>query len=316
MTKFQLNRLLEYSEQEIIEEIKRVAKLLNVTPLTGIAFRKVSRVSRSTVNHRFGSWKADLEAADLGHLYAGQIVTTRMKAQPNRGKSDEELLNYLRDLSARLGRNELSGRDVTNDGQIDRNVYAKRFGLWLRTLELAGLRERKPGAARRVHSDEQLFSNLRYVWEHFGRQPHYSEMNGSPSTIKSKNYVNRFGTWRKALLAFLEFVERDDAVEGGESERSEPTQSVEVQAVNLQPPKRLPKTPDGRREISLGLRFRILRRDDFKCVLCGNNPAKNPGLILHVDHIVPRSRGGKTEVENLRTLCDACNLGRGNSYSD
>jgi len=36
------------------------------------------------------------------------------------------------------------------------------------------------------------------------------------------------------------------------------------------------------------------------------------GLSLHVDHIEPWSRGGKTIEENLQTLCEKCNLGKSN----
>lgn len=306
---------MEYSEQEIIEEIKRVAKLLNITPLTGKAFEKTARVSRGVVNRRLGSWKAALEAAELGHLYAGQVVTAQMKAQPNRGTSDEDLLEYLRNLSVRLGRNDISVGDIKSDQRIDRNVFPRRFGSWQRAVELAGLSQRQLGAARRVHSDEQLFSNLRETWEHLGRQPHYSEMNRLPSKLKSKNYVNRFGTWRKALLAFIEFVETESISDKNSSStggRAKP----QVIAASGFPVSGVTASSKDRREISLGLRFRVLYRDNFKCVLCGNNPPASPGLVLHVDHVVPWSKGGKTELENLRTLCIACNLGRGNAYSD
>lgn len=62
------------------------------------------------------------------------------------------------------------------------------------------------------------------------------------------------------------------------------------------------------------LRYDILKRDNFKCVLCGAT-AKD-GAALHVDHIIPVSKGGKTESSNLRTLCDQCNLGKRDKYDD
>ena len=55
-----------------------------------------------------------------------------------------------------------------------------------------------------------------------------------------------------------------------------------------------------------------MKRDGFKCVLCGDSPAKNPTCELHIDHITPWSHGGETIEENLRTLCSSCNLGRSN----
>ena len=60
------------------------------------------------------------------------------------------------------------------------------------------------------------------------------------------------------------------------------------------------------------LRYQVLRRDGFRCCICG--ASSRDGVKLHVDHIKPVSKGGKTEIRNLRTLCDRCNLGKGSSY--
>lgn len=56
------------------------------------------------------------------------------------------------------------------------------------------------------------------------------------------------------------------------------------------------------------LRYDILKRDGFRCQICGATAAD--GVKLHVDHIVPIAKGGKTEPSNLRTLCDRCNSGK------
>ena len=55
-----------------------------------------------------------------------------------------------------------------------------------------------------------------------------------------------------------------------------------------------------------------MRRDDFKCRICGTSPAVKPGTLLVVDHIVPWSNGGETVMENLQTLCEPCNGGKSN----
>ncbi|OPF97565.1 HNH endonuclease [Rhodopseudomonas palustris] len=60
----------------------------------------------------------------------------------------------------------------------------------------------------------------------------------------------------------------------------------------------------------------MLHRDRFKCVLCGDHPARNVECNLHIDHLVPWSKGGKTREDNLRTLCAMCNMGRGNRFTD
>ncbi len=63
------------------------------------------------------------------------------------------------------------------------------------------------------------------------------------------------------------------------------------------------------RAIAPRLRFEVLKRDGFKCVYCGRRP---PEVRLHLDHVVPWSRGGRTSLENLPTACEPCNLGKGN----
>ena len=42
--------------------------------------------------------------------------------------------------------------------------------------------------------------------------------------------------------------------------------------------------------------------------LCGVE-ARN-GAILHVDHVVPWSKGGETVLDNLQVLCHVCNIGK------
>ena len=67
-----------------------------------------------------------------------------------------------------------------------------------------------------------------------------------------------------------------------------------------------------RSKLTAGLRYDVLQRDRFKCTICG--AGQTDGVKLHVDHIIPVSKGGKTERDNLRTLCERCNLGKGNKY--
>ena len=68
-----------------------------------------------------------------------------------------------------------------------------------------------------------------------------------------------------------------------------------------------------KRNISITLRYQIMKRDNFKCVLCGASPAKDPSIELHIDHIIPWSKGGESTIDNLQTLCSVCNLGKRDS---
>ncbi len=56
------------------------------------------------------------------------------------------------------------------------------------------------------------------------------------------------------------------------------------------------------------LRFQILKRDRV-CQLCG---ATKKQERLEVDHIVPRSKGGTNDPDNLQVLCASCNRGKSN----
>lgn len=62
--------------------------------------------------------------------------------------------------------------------------------------------------------------------------------------------------------------------------------------------------------LSRRTRFQVLKRDGFTCQYCGAN---GEGVVLHVDHIHPRSKGGGDELDNLITACIACNLGKTDS---
>ena len=67
-----------------------------------------------------------------------------------------------------------------------------------------------------------------------------------------------------------------------------------------------------RAKMSNSLRYDIMKRDGFRCVLCGAKAFDS--ITLHVDHIIPIAKGGKTEWDNLRTLCDRCNSGKRDKY--
>lgn len=63
-----------------------------------------------------------------------------------------------------------------------------------------------------------------------------------------------------------------------------------------------------RAKMSDNLRYNVLSRDNFRCVICGKS--RKDGIVLEVDHIIPVSKGGRTELDNLQTLCERCNRGK------
>lgn len=60
---------------------------------------------------------------------------------------------------------------------------------------------------------------------------------------------------------------------------------------------------------ALARRFTVLERDGFACRYCGRRP---PEVALEVDHVLPKSRGGTDDPENLAACCRDCNSGKRN----
>ena len=67
-----------------------------------------------------------------------------------------------------------------------------------------------------------------------------------------------------------------------------------------------------RQPIKASLRFEILKRDDYRCQMCGVT-AKD-GATLEIDHIHPVSKGGSNEPDNLQVLCRDCNAGKSDQW--
>lgn len=55
-------------------------------------------------------------------------------------------------------------------------------------------------------------------------------------------------------------------------------------------------------------RFEIFKRDNFICQYCGKSV--KDGVVLNVDHIIPKAKGGGNEEQNLITSCFECNSGK------
>jgi hypothetical protein len=64
-----------------------------------------------------------------------------------------------------------------------------------------------------------------------------------------------------------------------------------------------------REQLSPRLRFQVFKTGGYKCELCGRNTAEDD-VKLEVDHIIPVSRGGTSDPENLQVLCFDCNRGK------
>lgn len=60
------------------------------------------------------------------------------------------------------------------------------------------------------------------------------------------------------------------------------------------------------RSVSFSNRLTVFRRDNYQCVMCKTEKD------LTIDHVIPKSKGGTNEPENLQVLCRRCNAIKGN----
>lgn len=284
---FELEHLESYDDQALLAELRRVAELIGTPKITRAQFTAHAKVHSSTLERRFGGWKGALEAAGLSRRFDSSSLK----------KSREELLEAIKATATKLKKDVLTLQEFQSLTGIDGGPVRRVFGSWKGALVAAGLQQ--SGLGKR-YTDEDCFENMLSVWTHYGRPPQHDEMNKSPSIVGSKAYVLRWGTWRKALEAFVRRVNSDGIASVSPASQEEP-----------EPDEALSEPKQGPRTVPLALRYFVLKRDSFRCVACGASPAMSAGVVLHVDHIHPWARGGPTVADNLRTLCQSCNLGKG-----
>jgi len=224
----------------------------------------------------------------------------KFKLEPyHRDTPSEELIEDIRNVAKKLNKNTITMSEYEQYGKFHPSTLQRRFGSWFKVLENANLKDSR---SRLNIPDEELFRNIEEVWISLGRQPKYQEIKKPLSKYSAGTYDKRFGSYRKSLEKFIDYINSD--IDEQQVEIEEPVSK------NKQEIKHKTK-----REISDRLRFRILMRDGFTCKKCGRSPLKSKGVELHVDHIIPWSKGGETEPENLETKCEKCNLGKGNAFN-
>lgn len=210
---------------------------------------------------------------------------------------EDELLADLRQVVADNALDALTRKTYDHLGEFNSSAFCKRFGSWAHACDRAGVATGISPA--RGQDDHVWMLNLFETWLSLGRQPTYGDMAREPSRFGPTGYARRYGSWTAALELFQSWIDRQEGVEEGAL------------------PETVTRPRDGAtpRSPNLRTRWRVLERDRFTCVACGSSPATTPGTVLHVDHVIPYSKHGPTELENLQTLCDRCNLGKSDQTS-
>jgi len=300
-----------WSRENLINELRRVAALIPDEKLTYPRFDRVSKVKAQTLIKRFGGWDNALAAGGLEHRFNDS----------QKPWSREEIIERLKSIAQRTGRNSVPVRELSESNGPSGNHILSLFGSYRAALEAAGLSLQSKKSIR--YTDEDCYENLLTVWTALGRQPHIAELNNPPSKVGPSTYSKRWGSWRKALQAFVDRVNQDMPPEVQQSEicdvpcASSPSKTLTAgvqQAEVLDVPTDSDikvKRKRTSRNIPLGLKYTVLIRDRSRCRLCGRSPTTSLNVELHFDHIKPWALGGETVLENLRLLCSDCNLGKG-----
>ncbi|MCL2817687.1 MAG: HNH endonuclease [Clostridiales bacterium] len=212
-----------------------------------------------------------------------------------RTRTDDELLNDLKrvanvnggKLTQKLYRDYRKSVDSTI---AEESTICTQIG-WNNALVLIGVELNKFQNNKKI-SEEELLNEILRLWIELGRQPTTTDLKNGLSKYPKNRFRDRFGNWGNALKCFVEWANNEgftssDLIIKEQNEGHYTT-----------------------RDVNLRLRFKVMQRDNFKCCICGNAPANDPTVHLHVDHIVPWAKGGETVIENLQTLCSKCNLGK------
>jgi len=275
-------------DTELLADLLAVARGLNKGYVTKDEYNKHGRWCAATFQKRFGSW---CRAHDLAGL-------ERVR---NYDATAEDCLADIRRVAKKLGKGGVTTVEYRCSGRFSPELVTRRGGPWADVMARAGLAV-SPLYHKRA-TNEQLFENLECLWERLGRQPKRPDFVKSLSRYSYDTYCRRFGSLRKALEAFVGSFDGDEPENHGQSKKK---------ATDNPLPTAPPKRHKTSRAISWRTRFLVMRRDRFRCRICGDSPARKSSTVLVVDHIVPWDGGGETTMENLQTLCEPCNGGKSN----
>lgn len=284
-------------DEELIEDVKRVADLLKKESLSCKDYSSHGRFSYGTLRNRFGSWNEVLRRAGLS------VEKGRLKFH-DYCESDEVFFADLRRVAKLMGRGYVTRTEYEKHGRFNYGERTKKYGGWGSLLKVAGL-EQTPfrTGPKQMYSEKELFEEIERVWIKLGRQPSSTDFEKNEFKYGRNTFLRRFGGWRKALEAFVDYINSED-----DEEKSEIVPEEGVHDKTLIGQKSFKHKT--KRDINLRLRFKVMARDHFKCCKCGKSPATDPSVVLHIDHIYPYLKGGETIMENLQTLCSDCNLGK------
>jgi len=306
------------TKDDLLQELDHVWQENGNCPTRGEFTRISQKFNAALYERRFGSWgRAIRSLCEVKGIPIPRLNGTSLDGTSAIGQNKAEsyskviLLKELQSIKSKLPNNVLTFSAYKNaGGTFSVSTFQKHFGSWDKAVEAVGC----VSGHNIKYTKDQLFNEIQRLWERFGRQPHFDEMN-EEGNISGQTYHRTFGSWIKAIHAFCE--DRNNS-----SSLIAPPEQLDLEEVvcnevvsdeaAIQKHESIPLiiTRKTGRGIPSRLRFRVLERDRFTCKACGRSPAHGDPVKLHADHILAWSNGGETVFENLQTLCMDCNLGK------
>ena len=172
-----------------------------------------------------------------------------------------------------------------NEKVAGSGTFCTRFGSWNKALKIIGIE----GGRERRYSSDELILNLENIWKEIGYPPGKRQLAKYGKKISESPYKKNWGSVFIACELLAKYhngkISREDLLN--------PNSEKNV-----------------RKTITLSIRWKILKKDNYTCVKCGQSPARNNDIELEIDHILPVAKGGTNDIENLQTLCSNCNQGK------
>lgn len=219
--------------------------------------------------------------------------------------SKEAIIDELKKVAEYYGFREFTGREFDKvSDECKKTAVLNNFGTWNQALKATGLNLKPYKKPRKDKIPEKLlFDELERIWKILGHRPSKNEWEASNTKYSYTTYKTRFNGWVNACAKFIDYKS------GGTLFSDDETENL-TDDITEYKPEEIPQSK--KRNIPLGLRLKVLKRDNYRCRYCGRSPAMELGVVLHIDHITPFSKGGETVLDNLQCLCDNCNIGKSN----
>ena len=175
------------------------------------------------------------------------------------------------------------------DRRFHRDTLLRFYGGWEPVCTAADMKVWKT----HEYNDEDIINLVLDLWRWRGQRPVITDLkkyNLEHGTMLHEGTIkNKWGNWSP----FIKLI--------SQLGQGQITISDVIDA-------KIKKNP--REAISAGIRCEILRRDNYACIDCAASPRKDRNVSLHIHHVKPVSKGGKSLIENLVTNCSSCNLGK------